>query len=164
VVLPDCFDLTAGQVEALTGCLEAGTRLVVTDRFGESMPDAARESLLGHRAVCVGSVDDVTTLTPDGPQVTVSAPLAVNLHRLPDGVAVHLVNYDHDHERDGVRRTGEVELTVRLVGGGGVSQAVYRPADGAAEELSVQRDGDVIRIQVPDVGVYAVVELTEGAS
>jgi hypothetical protein len=164
VVLPDCFELTPRQVEALTGCLRAGTRLVVTDRFGESMPDDARESVLAHPGVCVASVDDVATLTPGGPQVTVSAPLAVNVHRLSDGAAVHLVNYDHDRERDGVRRTGEVELEVRLVGGGGLTHAVYRPADGTPEELDVKQDGDVLHVTLPDVGVHAVVELSEGAS
>jgi hypothetical protein len=164
VVLPDCVDLTTRQIQALTACLESGTRLVVTDRFAGSLADDARESLLAHPGVCSGTVDDVATLTPDGPQVTVSAPVAVNMHLLPDGVAVHLVNYDHDADRDGVRRTGEVELAVRLVGGGGISHAVHRPADGPPGGLDLRRDGDVVTVTVPDLGVYAIVELTEGAS
>jgi hypothetical protein len=165
LVLPDCFDLTAAQVDALRGCLEEGTDLVVTDRFAESITGDARDALLGHPEVRIASADDVAALTPNGPQVTVDAPLGVNLHRLDDGAAVHLVNYDHDHEQDAVRRTGEVTLSVRLEGGGGeLRRAVFRPADGEARELAVQREGDALRMTLPDIGVYAVIELTGTSS
>jgi hypothetical protein len=159
VVLPDCFDLTAGQVEALKGCLDKGTLLVVTDRFAESASPEDRDALRHHPGARVGSAEDAATLTPHGPQVSASAPVAVNLHQLDDSVAVHLVNYDVDDRADGVRRTGEVDLSVRLQDAGPVRQAVYRPADGAAQELPVRTEDDVHTLTVPDVGVYAVVEL-----
>jgi hypothetical protein len=164
LVLPDCFDLTAAQVDALRGCLEAGTLLVVTDRFAESLPTDEREALLGHPGVRVGSADDVGALAPAGRQVTVSAPLGVNVHRLEDGAAVHLVNYEHDHDFDGVRRTGEVALSVRLDGAGAMRRAVYRPADGDAVELELHSQDDVHRVSIPDIGVYAVVELSGAPS
>jgi len=160
VVLPDCFDLTARQVTALTSCLAEGTVLVVTDRFGESMGKEERRALLDHPGVRVAEAEDLAGLTPLGPQVTVSAPLGVNVHRLEDGAAVHLVNYDHDQERDGVRRTGEVTMSVRLPGGAGLRTATYRPADGDAVPLEVDTGDDVHTVTLPDVGVYAVVELT----
>ena len=163
LVLPDCFDLTRAQVEALTACLDRGTLLVVTDRFAESLATDERDALMGHPGVRVASAGDVAALTPHGPQVTLSAPLAVNVHRLDDGAAIHLVNYDHDHEADGVRRTGEVALSVRL-DGAGMRRAVHRPADGEARELELHSEGDVHRVTVPDVGVYAVVELSGGGS
>ena len=47
VVLPDCFALTARQAQALEEALDAGTLLVVTDRFAETLPDRQREALLG---------------------------------------------------------------------------------------------------------------------
>src|SRR3954452_19015037 len=75
VILPDCFDLTPAQADALRDCLERGTVLVVTDRFGETLPTDEREALLAHPGVRVGSADDVSALTPSGRQVTVSAPL-----------------------------------------------------------------------------------------
>ena len=42
--------------------------------------------------------------------------IAVNLHRLDDGVAVHLINYGYDDERDAVAVIDELELAVRLPG------------------------------------------------
>jgi hypothetical protein len=164
VVLPDCFDLTAGQVEALRTCLGRGTRLVVTDRVAEGLAGEGSAALLEHPGVVVGSAEDVVSLIPDGPQVTVSAPLGVNLHRLPDGVAVHLVNYDHDDDADGVRRTGEVDLSVRLAGLPEVARAVLHRAEASPAELAVERAGDLCRVTLPDVGVYAVVELRGAAS
>jgi hypothetical protein len=76
---------------------------------------------------------------------------------------VHLVNYDHDHEGDGVRRTGEVALSVRLAGAGSPGRAVYHPADGDPRELGLLSEGDVHTVTVPDVGVYGVLELTGAA-
>jgi hypothetical protein len=158
VVLPDCFELTARQAKALTECLGAGTELVVTDRFAENLPDEERQALLAHPGVRSAAADDAAALTPHGPQVQVSEPLGVNLHRLDDGVAVHLVNYDHD--RDAVRRTGEVTVSVRLGGATVPRAAVYRPADGEPSALPVSTRDDVHEVTLPGVGVYAVVELT----
>jgi hypothetical protein len=160
IVLPDCFDLTAAQAGSLKDCLDHGTQLVVTDRFGESLGSDERAALLGHRGVRQAPAGDFRALTGRDPQVTVSAPLGVNVHRLEDGAAVHLVNYDHDQEDDGIRRTGEVTLSVRLEDAGTIRRAVYHPADGDVRELELRSKGDVHTLTVPDVGVYAVVELT----
>jgi hypothetical protein len=159
IVLPDCFDLTTTQVEALNSCLEAGTLLVITDRFAESLADDERAAVLSHPGVRRASADDVQALTAGDPQVTVSVPLGVNIHRLKDGAAVHLVNYDHDHEGDGVRRTGQVIISVRLPGARAIGRAVYRPADGDACDLELRSTENVHTMTVPDVGVYAVLEL-----
>jgi hypothetical protein len=87
----------------------------------------------------------------------------VNVHELGDGAAIHLVNYDHDDDHDGVRRTGEMTLSVRLAELGHVGRVVHHPADGPPSELAVDQDGDVHRITLPDVGVYAIVELGRSA-
>jgi hypothetical protein len=107
---------------------------------------------------------DVAALTPDGPQLTVSAPLGANVHRLPTGAAVHLVNYDHDHGEDAVRRTGEVTLSVRLPGVARVEGAVWRPADGDAVGVDVRTDGGTHTVTLPDVGVYGILELAGARS
>ncbi|MDX6325756.1 MAG: hypothetical protein QOK15_2110 [Nocardioidaceae bacterium] len=161
VVLPDCFDLTARQAKALAECLDAGTVLVVTDRFAESLTDDEQRVLLEHPGVQRASADDLAGLTPGGPQVEVSSPVGVNLHRLSDGVALHLVNYDYDRDVDAVRRTGELSVTVRLArtSAGDLTGAVYHPADGDSVTLEVRSKGDVHQVTVPDLGAYGIVEL-----
>jgi hypothetical protein len=161
VVLPDCFDLTPGQVAALKACLDKGTLLVVTDRFAQMLSREGRESLLAHPGVRVAEADDVEALTPLGRQVTVSAPVGVNVHRLDDDVAVHLVNYDVDQEADAVRRIAALTVSIRLYGapGGTLHQAVLQVPGAPPQALEVHVDGDFRRMTVPDLGVYGVIEL-----
>src|SRR3954449_12846587 len=77
IVLPDCFELTTAQVEALNNCLDQGSLLVVTDRFAESLAGDERAALLGHPRVRQASASDAHALTAADPQVTVSVPLGV---------------------------------------------------------------------------------------
>jgi hypothetical protein len=53
-----------------------------------------------------------------------------------------------------------VTLSVRLEDAGTIRRAAYHPADGDVRELELRSKGDVHTLTVPDVGVYAVVELT----
>src|SRR5207244_3358998 len=62
IVLPDCFVLTTAQAQALTGCLDRGTLIVVTDRFAESLDSAERVALLSHPRVRRASADDSRAL------------------------------------------------------------------------------------------------------
>ena len=165
VVLPDCFDLTLAQAAALEHALTSGTLLVVTDRFGETLPGEVRDRLLQHPGLRRGVSGDAATLTPLGPQVEVTGAdgVGVNVHRVARGAAVHLVNYDVGP--DGARRTGELALALRLPGPV-VSGAVFRPADGPAVDLPVARrveGGQAhVSITVPFLGVYGIVELHAG--
>jgi hypothetical protein len=160
VVLPDCFALTARQAVALQEALDAGTLLVVTDRFGETLPVEQREALLGHPGVRRAQAEDVASLAPHGPQVEVSAPLGVNVARLADGgAAVHLVNYDYDSGTDAVRVRDDVTLSVRVPFE--VASAVHHDAGSpaASPELEVSGKGDTYTVALPRAGVYGVVEL-----
>jgi hypothetical protein len=166
VVLPDCFDLTPGQVAALQGCLEKGTALVVTDRFAESLGSTERAELLSHPGVRTAEADDAAGLTPGGPQVTASAPVGVNVHRLGNDVAVHLVNYHVDQDAHAVRRTGPLTVSVRLDGApaGSFGEAALHVPGAPASGLPVEVEGDLRRVTLPDLGVYGVLELRGGAS
>jgi len=140
---------------------------VVTGRFGETLPTEVRDRLLEHPGLRRGAAEDVATLTPRGPQVEVIGVdgVGVNVHEVPGGAAVHLVNYDIGP--DGARHTDELVVSVRLPGSDVVSHAVLHPADGASVDLPVRpAEGDEGRLSVtvPSLGVYAIIELrTEDA-
>ncbi|CAA9325341.1 MAG: hypothetical protein AVDCRST_MAG24-535 [uncultured Nocardioidaceae bacterium] len=162
LVLPDCFDLTQAQATALEEALAAGTVLVVTDRFGETLAPEVRERLLQHPGVRRGTAEDVLTLTPLGRQVEVvgAEGVGVNVHRVAGGAALHLVNYDVGP--DGARPTDELVVTLRLPGSGAVRRAVLHPADGPAVDLQVRPGAgpeDPVSVTAPPLGVYAIVEL-----
>jgi hypothetical protein len=160
LVLPDCFDLTPRQVKALTECLEAGTVLVVTDRFAAGLAEEERAALLQHPGVRTAAAEDVDAMTPLGRQVRASAPVGVNVHRLEEGAAVHVVNFDVG--ADGVRRTGPLTLAVRLDASTAVepTTATYLPADGEPVAVEVSSRDGVHEVTLPDVGVYGVLHLT----
>jgi hypothetical protein len=161
VVLPDCFSLTTRQADALRTALDAGTVVVVTDRFGESLPEADREQLLAHPGIRHAAADDVAALVPHGAQVEVSEELGVNVARLDDdGAAVHVVGYDYDAERDAVPGHEGVTLSVRLPFEPGT--ALYHVPGSDEERLQVTAKGDVYTVTLPRTGVYGVVELRAG--
>jgi hypothetical protein len=157
VVLPDCFALTDRQAQAVRTALDAGTLVVVTDRFGENLPDDVREGLLAHPGIRQAAADDVSALVPTGPQVEVSAELGVNVAQTADGgAAVHLVNYAYDAERDSVRTQEDVAVSVRLPFP--VASATYH-VPGGSVPVEVSGKGEVATMTLPQVGVYGVVEL-----
>ncbi len=158
VVLPDCFALTERQADALRVALDSGTLVVVTDRFGETLPPDRRAALLAHPGIRHAADDDVSALVPHGPQVELSADLGVNVARLASGgAAVHLVGYEYDAERDVVRGHQEVSLAVRLPFA--VGSAAYHLPGSGEEPLEVTAKGDVYTVRLPRTGVYGVVEL-----
>jgi hypothetical protein len=101
VVLPYCERLTARQVEAVLGYLDAGGSVRVIGPIGGPGAEAIAER---------------ATATEQSPQVVVEgAPrTAVNLQRTAAGhPALHIVNYDYDPERDVLVTAKDVRLTVR---------------------------------------------------
>src|SRR5581483_10250477 len=96
---------------------DAGGRAVVVGRLGENLPGELRERIAGHpRSVGAAHPEDVLAALPDGPQVTAPAGLdvAIGLHRVAGGSAVHLLRYDYDERADGVPPLAALELRVRL--------------------------------------------------
>ena len=117
---------------------------------------------------------DVPRRVPDGPQVAASAEVAVNLHRLDDGVAVHLVNYGYDDERDAAAVIADLELAVRLPGGvraprscdpagpgaGGAGARRGRRPRTPGRRRSLHRRGAAVRLaELAAVEGYRVVEV-----
>jgi hypothetical protein len=160
IVLPDCVFLTRHQADALHGYLDAGGRAIVVGRLGENLAAGLRERLARHpRAVHVAAPEDVPAALPDGPQVSVTAGLdaAIGLHRVADGVAVHLLRYDHDEAADGVPVLDALELSVRLPAAL-VRCRALTPAGEIASTMS--REGAVYTVTVERAPLYTVIQLT----
>jgi hypothetical protein len=162
VVLPACWWLSTRQVDAMVDYLDGGGRVVVTGVCASNLGQPDRDRLLNHPGVRRSLDDDAASLQPLGPQVSVDAELAVNLHSLSGGtVAVHLVNYCYVAADDAVVSRSDVEVTVRLRGSY-TAAAVIRPGrpDGHQE---VSRSGDSYTVRLDEVNVYAVVVLHDGS-
>jgi hypothetical protein len=115
----------------------------------------AQEALL---ADFPGRIVESAAQALDDPQLVVSPHVdaAVNLQRLPAGVALHVVRYGYDAEADEVPVLAELSLDVRL-------PEAYRRASayspGGRLQASVTLDGERHRLTLRDLPLYGVVLL-----
>jgi hypothetical protein len=161
LVLPDCAILTDHQADALLGYLAGGGRAIVSGRLGDNLDADRQKRLAGHpRALRLASPGEVVAALPDGPQVTAPDGLdaAIGLHRVADGVAVHVLRYAYDAAIDGVAQLEDLELSVRLADVA-VTEAEAVPA-GVGVEL--RSDGSVHSLRLRDVPLYTIVTLRTG--
>jgi hypothetical protein len=149
LVLPGCTHLTDAQVALLRAFLDAGGRVVAV-----GAPDAA---LGEHPGLTTVPALDVAAL-PGGPQVVVdaAADLAVCVHAVADGAALHVIRYDHDDAADAVPPLPELELELRLPAPHTRATA-FSPGGDLGVTLEV--DGSRHRLRLTDVPVYGVVLL-----
>jgi hypothetical protein len=114
LVLPDCTSLTPPQAELVEAFLGRGGHVLVRGELGTNLAEDVRASLLGHPLV--KRVDEVRAEDlADGPQVLMDGghDLAINLQRVQRGVAIHVIRYDYDEERDEVPVLPELTLRFR---------------------------------------------------
>jgi hypothetical protein len=89
--------------------------------------------------------------------VECGTPVGVNTHRLDGGgIAVHVVNYDLDHDSGQTRPLRD--LKVHVPARPGVTVGVVRPL-GPRLELRTKQVGDSVVLPLPVVRTYAVIEL-----
>jgi hypothetical protein len=161
LVLPDCGILTDRQADALLGYLDGGGRAIVAGRLGDNLDPVRQKRLAGHaRALRVAAPAQVVPALPDGPQVTAPEGLdaAVGLHRVADGVAVHILRYAYDAAADRVRDLQEMEIRVRL-------EDVHVTAAEAVPsgvDVELASAGPVHTLRLRDVPLYTIVILRTG--
>ncbi|HEX5556321.1 MAG TPA: hypothetical protein VFX13_01745 [Gaiellales bacterium] len=161
LVLPDCGILTDRQADALLGYLDGGGRAIVAGRLGDNLDAGRQKRLAGHaRALRVAAPAEVVAALPDGPQVTAPDGLdaAVGLHRVADGVAVHILRYAYDAAADRVRDLQEMEIRVRL-------EDVHVTAAEAVPsgvDVELASAGPVHTLRLRDVPLYTIVILRTG--
>lgn len=155
IVAPACWWLTDRQGRAVLEALEAGVRLIVTGELGTDLEPALRDALLGHEGTEVAEASRVVDRLDR--QVTLDRPLAINLHRLADGTAAHLINYDYDEAGDRMVAVTDIHLGVRL--DHDVAEAVLHRPGAEPTVLEVVDDGAGRSTVIIDrVDVYGIVE------
>ncbi|MDQ4099738.1 MAG: hypothetical protein M3121_04500, partial [Chloroflexota bacterium] len=163
VVLPDCRFLTDMQADVLAAYLESGGWLVTLGEIGTNLPEPVRTTISTHPALIRLTESELfdPEQLPGGLQVRFDAAeklnLAVNIQRVADGAAVHLIRYDFDEETDRVGTLESLTLELRLPSQFDTCR-VFAPAGAPSGTLTVS--GDVHRIELRDVPLYTVVHLT----
>jgi hypothetical protein len=162
IILPDCRYLTGGQAQVLHGFLEQEGRLLVIGELGANLQPAERDAIMSHvgtRQVEPGASFDLNWL-PFGQQLHLSVPadIAVNVQRVNSGVALHILRYDYDSQRDQVPALDELILDLRLAGKYN-SLEVFCP--GEAPQAELEASGESPRIRLKNIPLYSIILLKQ---
>jgi hypothetical protein len=163
LVLPACSFLTEPQAALLIGFVERGGRIVAWGGLGENLAEVTRGCLLGHPGTTM--LDDGLSFGPgdltDGAQARIAGDdnVAINLQRIENGVAVHLLRYGYDAEQDGVPLAPELTVQVRLPER--YDAMTLHDPDGVMSG-DLKHDGSIHRLRLHDVPLYAVAVLRHG--
>ncbi|HEY9525633.1 MAG TPA: hypothetical protein VIR02_01045, partial [Anaerolineales bacterium] len=162
IILPDCRYLTGGQAQVLHDFLEQEGRLLVIGALGANLQPAERDSILQHPGtlqVEPGASFDLNWL-PFGQQLHLSVPadIAVNAQRVSNGVALHILRYDYDSQRDQVPALDELILDLRLAGKYD-SLEVFSPGEPPQAEL--EPSGESPRIRLKNIPLYSIILLKQ---
>ena len=165
LILPACHALTIHQAELVESFLDGGGRVLVVGEVGGNLPEVKQRTILDHaNTTRIGEDERVDLdLLPGGRQVRLSGPanLALNLQRVGRGVAVHLIRYDFDQDRDRTPVLPDLTIELRLPGEF-VAPSVHSPDAGM--EASLTMDGSVHRLVLRNVPLYSVVVLEPTSS
>jgi hypothetical protein len=159
VVLPDCRFLTWHQAAVLQEHADGGGAIVALGRLGENLPDDVRDRLsqavswVDREEALVGALAGGAQLELEGPATDV----AVGLHRLDAGVAMHLIRYDHDDDLDAVPPLAELTVTLRLPEE--PSRCVAHSPEGRFSAALERAGNGRVRVRLRDVPLYGIVEL-----
>ena len=160
LILPDCRYLTRVQLQVLQDYLAHDGRLLVMGEPGANLSQEERDTILHHqgtRRVAVGTAFDLNLL-PFHQQLTLSvhADIAINLQRVENGVAVHIIRYDYDSQQDQVPALDALNLELRLQGNfSGVE--VFSPGDPPQVQLD-SADG-LYHLRLKNIPLYSIVLL-----
>lgn len=157
VVAPDCRTVSPEQHAALAAYAGAGGTVVVLGTYGLNLDRAARAEAAGWAN---GRVVDPVVAIAD--RQVVCAPLTdlyVGVFALEAArSAVHVVNYAYDTAAGRSAPRGDVALKVRLPGP--VSAATLWRPGREPEPLAIGHDGEHIVLHLPELEIYAIVEMT----
>jgi hypothetical protein len=151
VVLPHCHVLSEKQSNAVIGYLDFGGRVVHIGPVGSRIASHPRAVQLGAGP---WTLDEIV----GAPQVRASKDIdaALNLQRVPNGVALHLIRYDYDSSLDAVPTLGALTLEVDLTAEYDDIASFGAPKPPHAE---LERSGRTHALRLSDVPMYSVIRL-----
>jgi hypothetical protein len=158
IVLPHCHQLTEAQGEALLGYLDGGGRVVAFGPVGANLAGGLGAKLESHSGTVKAEATEPGTMGAG--QVTASRAVdaAVHLQRTGDGVALHLIRYDYDHDRDSVPVLDELTVEVEL---DDEYDEVSAFGAGGAPRVTLEREGGRHKLKLEAVPLYSIFELHE---
>jgi len=163
IILPDCRYLTEAQAHLLRQYLKRGGYLLVLGELGANLSPDEQESILKHRGArrIQNSLGFDVSWLPVERQIRLSpqADVAINLQRLDTGVALHLIRYEYDSQKDQVPDLAWLDLELGLPGNFG-SIEVFAPKEAPKAELETISDG-LYHLSLRNVPLYSIILLKD---
>ena len=134
--------------------------MLVLGEFGVNLPEGTRRRILDHEGADRFERDrpfDAGDI-PGAPQVRIApdADVMVNVQRVADGAAIHLIHYAFDPGQDRAPTLPELTLDIRLPRQF-TRCSLHTPNGGGSAELT--RDGERHVLRLRDVPLYSIVLL-----
>jgi hypothetical protein len=161
LILPDCRYLTKAQAQLLRDYLEQGGSLLVIGELGTNLPIDEQDAILRHwgtRGITDRAGFNLSWL-PIEPQLRLFTPadLAINIQRVDVGVAIHIIRYDYDVEKDQAPNLEELNLELRLPGNFG-SMEVFAPDESPEAECETIAENSY-HLRLKNIPLYSIVLL-----
>jgi hypothetical protein len=160
LVVPACDRLTPRQAELLETFADGGGRLLVLGELGSNL-GTRTDALVRREGVVSGAAFGFSLdMLADGMQVDVvegATDVAINLQRVDDGAAMHLIRYDYDETLDRVPMLDRLVLDVRLPFEASSVEAVSPHGDLVAAMEST--GGGSVRLVLRGVPLYGIVRI-----
>jgi hypothetical protein len=161
VILPDCRYLTKAQGQLLHDYLKSGGYLLVLGELGSNVPVDEQALILRHRGTrrITNSLGFERSWLPGEPQVRISpeADLAVNIQSVDAGLALHIIRYDYDFEKDRVPNLDGLDLELSLPGDFS-SAEVFAPNELPEAKLEIISDG-LYHLELKNIPLYSIILL-----
>jgi hypothetical protein len=161
IIAPAVDVLTERQARLLETFVEGGGRLVVLGELGANLGERTKALLEHERVRRAPPFEFSLELLAEGSQVRVvegRTDAAVNIQRVSDGAALHLIRYDYDEVADRVPPLDRLVLDVRLPFETAAVQP-YSPGGDLIAGADAGPDGHV-RLVLRNVPLYAIVSLS----
>jgi hypothetical protein len=163
IVLPGCHFLTSAQGELLERYLEQGGTIISGDDLGMNLPDNVRRRVLDHPNTRLSESPEalISAAASAEPQVSLAdgQDLAINIQRVEQGAAIHIIRYGYCEEDDRVPTLDSLDLVVRLAEQFDHVTCID-PCGQASASLS--RDGDMHKLSLRNASLYSIVLLGHG--
>jgi hypothetical protein len=133
----------------------------VIGELGTNLPVDEQDAILKHwgtRGITNRAGFSLSWL-PREPQLRLFTPadLAINIQRVDVGVAIHIIRYDYDVEKDQVPYLEELNLELRLLGNFG-SVEVFAPDESPEAECETMAE-DLYHLRLKNIPLYSIVLL-----
>jgi hypothetical protein len=148
LILPDVWGVSTQQHQAVVKFAKTGGQVIVLGAYGGELTQIPGVICFSDPTQVVAAVDG-NVLTRLGDLA------AANLQRTDNGVALHVVNYDVDAATDSIQ--SRIDQMIEVVLGFAPTQAQLHRPGRPAELVSIQVEGKVTRVVLPQLDTYAVV-------